>query len=70
MLLQSLASMVVALECVLRLAPDLLIDTMGCPFTYPVFRLLACARVLAYVHYPIISTVRRTTIDAPRNKYT
>lgn len=58
MLMQSLASVLVGLECLLRHTPDVYFDTMGATFTYPAARLLAGCRVLAYVHYPIISQAR------------
>ena len=57
MLFQSLASLLVGLECILRFPPDVFCDTMGAAFTYPVAYYLANATVVAYVHYPIISTV-------------
>ena len=50
--------MLVGLECILRLTPDVYCDTMGAAFTYPVVHYLCNAKVVAYVHYPIISTVR------------
>lgn len=40
-------------DCVL---PDVFIDTTGCAFTYLPATLLFRCRVLAYVHYPTIST--------------
>ena len=58
MLLQSLASMLVALECVLRSPPQVYLDTTGYSFTLPVVKLLTRARTAAYIHYPTISTVR------------
>lgn len=36
--------------------PDLFVDTTGCAFTYLPATLLFGCRVLAYVHYPTIST--------------
>ena len=57
MIMQSLASVLVGLECILRFTPDVYFDTMGAAFTYPAARLLAGCKVLAYVHYPIISQV-------------
>jgi alpha-1,2-mannosyltransferase len=39
------------------LSPDVFVDTTGCAFTYLVARILfACEHVVAYVHYPTIST--------------
>ena len=57
MLCQSLASMVVALECLWLLAPDILCDTTGAPFIYPIAKYIGRCTVLAYIHYPIISSV-------------
>jgi hypothetical protein len=57
MLFQSIGSTLVGLECILRLTPDVFCDTMGAAFTYPVVHYLTNAKVVAYVHYPIISTV-------------
>jgi hypothetical protein len=57
MLFQSLGSVFVGLECMWLLSPDIYVDTIGAAFTYPLVRLLSGARVVAYVHYPIISRV-------------
>ena len=57
MLCQSLASMLVVAECLYALPPDLYVDSIGAPFTYVVVKALTFAKVLAYVHYPIISEV-------------
>lgn len=37
-----------------RFRPDLMIDTAGFPFIYPIVKLFNC-RLVAYVHYPFIS---------------
>lgn len=40
-----------------RLTPHVFVDTTGCAFTYLVARVLfGCDQVVAYVHYPTIST--------------
>lgn len=65
MLGQSLGSIIVAFECVCLLRPALLIDSCGCAFTYPVFNAVG-SRVLAYVHYPIISTDMFDKVGAQR----
>ena len=63
MLFQSLGSVVVSLECLWRLVPDVLVDTTGAAFTYPFFRILGQGcKVMAYVHYPIISSVCISTL--------
>ena len=58
---QAVGSLIVALETVYRLQargirPALFIDTMGYAFTYPIVKLFLPCKVLAYVHYPTIST--------------
>ncbi|CAN0168575.1 unnamed protein product, partial [Hapterophycus canaliculatus] len=57
MLAQSVASMVLAAEALLRGTPDVFVDTTGFAFSFPVAWLAGCS-VGAYVHYPTISTVR------------
>lgn len=56
MLGQSIGSVCVAIECLIRHVPDVFIDTTGGAFTYPLANLLAGCKVVAYVHYPIISS--------------
>ncbi|KAH8314805.1 hypothetical protein KR067_001283, partial [Drosophila pandora] len=53
---QSLGSMVLGLEALLKFPPDIFIDTMGYAFTYPLFKYLVQSKVGAYVHYPVISS--------------
>jgi glycosyltransferase involved in cell wall biosynthesis len=69
MLFQSLASIFVGLECLLRLTPDIYIDTMGAPFSYPLADLLGLCRVVAYVHYPIISADMLEKVREQRPSY-
>lgn len=57
MLAQSVASVVLAAEALLRGTPDVFVDTTGFAFSFPVAWLAGCS-VGAYVHYPTISTVR------------
>jgi alpha-1,2-mannosyltransferase len=53
---QSLGSMIVGFECLIRCPPDYYFDTTGAPFTYPLAKYISgCGTVLAYVHYPVIS---------------
>jgi len=53
---QSIGSMILGFEALMRFIPDIYIDSMGYAFTYPLFRYLASIPVIAYVHYPTIST--------------
>lgn len=55
---QSLGSMLVVADSLWRFVPDVYYDTIGAPFAFPVVSLLTGARVIAYVHYPVISSVR------------
>ncbi|CAG0884765.1 unnamed protein product [Cyprideis torosa] len=53
---QSLGSVYMAMEILEKdHAPDILIDSMGYAFSYPLFRIFADTKVAAYVHYPTIS---------------
>jgi alpha-1,2-mannosyltransferase len=55
LILQSLGSMILGFEALIKYNPDIFIDTMGYSFTYPIAKLFGC-KVGCYVHYPIIST--------------
>ena len=59
MICQSLASMVVGFECLLRVKPNYFCDTTGAAFIYPLAFWLGRSKIIAYVHYPTISTVSR-----------
>ncbi|TMW57599.1 hypothetical protein Poli38472_003524 [Pythium oligandrum] len=58
---QSVAHIRLALEAFaagekMGLYPEVWMDTTGCPFSYVVAKGLYACRVVAYVHYPMIST--------------
>ena len=55
---QSIGSMFVGLEAVLKYPSHVWVDTLGQAFTYPVVRLLclSAAKIITYTHYPTIST--------------
>ncbi|GAB6031760.1 asparagine-linked glycosylation protein [Chamberlinius hualienensis] len=53
---QSIGSMLLGLEALLKLAPDVYFDTMGYAFTIPIFKYIGGCKVGCYVHYPTIST--------------
>ena len=53
---QSLGSMVLGLESLLRRPPHVVVDTTGYAFTYPIFRWLGGCTVVSYTHYPTVST--------------
>ncbi|CAI5711990.1 unnamed protein product [Peronospora effusa] len=61
LLWQSLAHIRLGMEAVQessrqQLYPQVWVDTTGCPFSYVVASLLYACSVVAYVHYPMIST--------------
>jgi alpha-1,2-mannosyltransferase len=56
LLLQSLGSILVALEALSQAIPDILVDSMGYAAIYPFFKYMGCCKIVAYVHYPTISS--------------
>lgn len=55
LLFQAVASVLVNIECLIRLCPDVYIDTTGVPYAYPLAKAIAGCKVMAYIHYPVIS---------------
>eukprot|EP00794_Sanderia_malayensis_P007237 gene7237-8045_t len=53
---QSIGSLFLGIEALIKFVPDIYIDTMGYSFTYPLFRFIGGCTVGCYVHYPTIST--------------
>ncbi|KAJ6659254.1 hypothetical protein lerEdw1_019300 [Lerista edwardsae] len=53
---QSLGSLCLGWEALMKCVPDVYIDSMGYAFTLPLFKYLGGCRVGCYVHYPTIST--------------
>ena len=53
---QSIGSIILGMEALLKFNPDVYIDSMGYAFTLPLFRWLGGCRIGCYVHYPTIST--------------
>jgi alpha-1,2-mannosyltransferase len=66
---QSIGSMVLGFEALVRFIPDIYIDSMGYAFTYPLFRYLASVPIIAYVHYPTISTDMLEQVSERRPTY-
>ena len=56
MLGQSIGSIVLGWEAMMKFVPDIFIDTMGYAFTLPLFKYFGRCSVACYVHYPTIST--------------
>lgn len=65
MLGQSVGSVMLAIEALVRATPDVFMDTTGCAFSFPVAWLAGCA-IGAYVHYPTISTVSKEGVYVAR----
>lgn len=68
LLAQSLASIILAIECMTKLNPVIVFDTMGYAFTYWFFRLFNC-KVVSYTHYPTISTDMLQTVTNSENAF-
>jgi alpha-1,2-mannosyltransferase len=62
---QALGAVVLAAESVMRLPPDVLVDTTGLAFGVPLAKLLSGCRAAAYVHYPAVSQDMLDALDAP-----
>ena len=58
MIAQSLDTIYMAWSALISYTPQIYIDTTGCAFTFLLAKILAGCKVVAYVHYPTISTVR------------
>ncbi|CAM4793867.1 unnamed protein product [Rotaria magnacalcarata] len=53
---QKISSIILGFEALIRFIPDVYIDSMGYPFTYPCFYYLASIPIMSYVQYPIVSS--------------
>ena len=53
---QSLGSLVLGFEAMLKFTPDVFVDSMGYAFTLPLLKYIGGCKVGCYVHYPTIST--------------
>lgn len=53
---QAFGQAILGYEAISNLVPDVFVDTMGLPFSYPIVRWFAQVPVVAYVHYPFIQT--------------
>jgi alpha-1,2-mannosyltransferase len=66
---QSLGSVVLGLEALIKFTPDFFIDTMGYAFTYPLFSIVCGSRVACYTHYPTISTDMLTLVSSSTESF-
>lgn len=66
---QSLGSIYLGWEALLKFNPDMFIDTMGYAFALPIFKYLGDCSVGCYVHYPTISTDMLLKVSDRRAAY-
>ncbi len=52
---QAFGSVLLGYEAIRTLPPDVFVDTMGFPFSYPVVSSILNIPIAAYVHFPVIS---------------
>lgn len=69
LVVESLHSIKIAYNALCQFTPHMYIDTTGCAFTFIVAKLLANCKVIAYVHYPTISTVSHSGIVKKYRNY-
>ncbi|SCU88496.1 LADA_0E10506g1_1 [Lachancea dasiensis] len=53
---QAIGSIILTVEALYKLTPDVWCDTMGYPFSYPVVHWCTQIPIVTYTHYPIISS--------------
>jgi alpha-1,2-mannosyltransferase len=53
---QSIGSLLLGIEALVKFIPDIYMETTGYAFTYPLFAYIAGVPVCCYTHYPTIST--------------
>ena len=53
---QALGSMILAAEALLRAPPDVLVDTTGLAYCFPLVRVAGVRHLSCYVHYPIVQS--------------
>ena len=66
---QSLGSMILGWEALCAALPDVFIDSTGYAFTMPLARIFGGCSVVAYTHYPTISTDMLSMVFSRRPSY-
>ena len=66
---QSIGSIFLGWEALVKFNPDIFIDTMGYAFTLPLFKYVGKCNVGCYVHYPTISTDMLSKVSDRRATY-
>eukprot|EP00299_Pterocystis_sp_00344_P010445 c4668_g1_i1.p1 GENE.c4668_g1_i1~~c4668_g1_i1.p1 ORF type:complete len:485 (+),score=91.25 c4668_g1_i1:53-1456(+) len=69
LLLQTMAGLVVGLECLWKCPCDVFLDTTGSPCTMTIFKLFGQCRIGCYVHYPIITTEMLDVVASGSDTY-
>ena len=69
MIFQALAAVVITFDCLVRITPDIFIDTCGIAYGYPFIKVLGGCSVIAYVHYPHISSDMMNLVREQRPSY-
>jgi len=66
---QSVGSIILGLEAMLKFVPDVYFETTGYAFTYPLFHYVAHVPVACYTHYPTISSDMLQRVDQQTHSY-
>ncbi|CAI4231148.1 unnamed protein product [Auanema sp. JU1783] len=69
LLLQTIFGFVLGFEALLKVNPEVFIDSMGYPFTLPLFKFIGGCKVAAYVHYPTISCDMIDLVERRQESY-
>ncbi|PVZ99704.1 hypothetical protein BB558_004263 [Smittium angustum] len=62
LLFQSIGSILLCIEAMIKFVPDIYIDTLGYAFTYPFVKIFCKIPVVSYTHYPTISSDMRQAV--------
>ena len=66
---QSLGSVVLGIEAMIKFIPDIYFETTGYAFTYPLFHYIANTPVCTYTHYPTISSDMLNRVEAKNSAF-
>ena len=56
-------------EAIMKVCPDIFVDTSGYAFTLPLFKILGNCLVGCYIHYPTISTDMLSQVKSRASTY-
>ena len=56
--------MYVSIHAFSILGCDILVDTMGIPFAYPIIKVLFKPKIYSYTHYPIMGSHMLNTVES------